>query len=252
MRLLGRVHNYLVEKIGSGEKLHFTLIDPDKSSNELDKLEKLAEEIKGYGSDAFLIGGSLGVTPEEADQVARVLKKTGLPVIVFPGNLNCITRYADAILYMILMNSIDTYYLIEAQISAAPIVKKYGLETLPTSYIVVYGDTAVAHIGRVYPIPVNKPEVVLAYAWASEMLGMKYIYLEAGSGSKQIVPPDMIKLVKKYTNLIVIVGGGIRSVDEAKLVVSSGADIVVTGTIVEEEPDKLRKIVGIIKSYTSS
>ncbi len=246
MRLLGRVHRYILDKISSGEKLHFTLIDPDKAGNP-EELRKLAETIKGYGTDVFLIGGSLGVTPEEADTVAKILKETGLPVIVFPGNLNCITRYADAIMYMILMNSINTYYLIEAQVSASPIVKKYGLETLPTGYVVVYGDTAVAHIGRVYPIPPNKPEIILAYAWTIEMLGLKYIYIEAGSGAEKPVPPRFPQLVKKYTDLVTIVGGGIRSPESARIIIEHGADIIVTGTIAEEKPDVLRKIIEIIK-----
>ncbi|MEM1674975.1 MAG: geranylgeranylglyceryl/heptaprenylglyceryl phosphate synthase [Desulfurococcaceae archaeon] len=247
---MNSVHKYIVDKIENGEKLHFTLIDPDKVSD-YDELEKLADEVKHYGSDAFLIGGSIAVTPDEADETARVLKKTGLPVIVFPGNINCITRYADAILYMILMNSINTYYLIEAQVSAAPIVKKYGLETLPTAYIVIYGDTSVAHIGRIYPIPVNKPEIVLAYGLAAEMLGMKYVYLEAGSGARDIVPPQMVNIVKKNTKLIVIVGGGIKNRELAEKIISSGADIIVTGTIVEHEPGRLKDIISVVKKHTS-
>jgi len=243
---LGRVHEYLSSKVSNGEKLHFTLIDPDKVGD-LGKLEKFANELAGYGTDAFLIGGSLGVTPDEADEVAKVLKKTGLPVIVFPGNLNCITRYADAILYMVLMNSLDTYYLIEAQIAAAPLIKKYGLETLPTGYVVFYNETAVAHIGRIYPIPITKPEIILAYGWAAEMLGMKYIYLEAGSGSSKPVPPIFPKLIKQHTSLTVIVGGGIRSVEVARDIVGSGADIIVTGTIVEEKPELLPNIIKVIK-----
>jgi len=246
-----RVHEYIVKKVESGEKLHFTLIDPDRVRNP-DDLEKLADTIKSYGTDAFLIGGSLGVTPEEADRVAKILKKTGLPVIIFPGNLNCITRYADAIMYMVLMNSLDPYYLIEAQVAAAPLVKKYGLEPLPTAYIVVYSGTAVAHVGRVNPIPVNKPEIVLAYAWAAEMLGMKYIYLEAGSGAPEPVPASLPKIVRENTNLIIIVGGGIREPEVVVKLAESGADIVVTGTIAESDPEKLAAIIKALKSLSTS
>ena len=248
---MGKVNNYIVDKINSGEKLHFTLIDPDKSSDP-DRLGELADEVKSYGTDAFLIGGSLGVTPEEADTTAKILKETGLPVIIFPGNLNCITRYADAVMYMVLMNSIDNYYLVEAQVAAAPIVKKYGLEPLPTAYLVIYGETAVAHVGRVYPIPPNKPEIILAYAWAAEMFGLKYIYLEAGSGALQPVPPIMPMLVKKNTNLITIVGGGIREPETAAKIIESGADIIVTGTIAEEKPEKLAEIIKVVKRGISS
>jgi len=251
VKLVRRVHEYIVKKVESGEKLHFTLIDPDRAHNP-DDLEKLADAIKSYGTDAFLIGGSLGVTPEEADGAAKILKKTGLPVIIFPGNLNCITRYADAIMYMVLMNSLDPYYLIEAQVAAAPLVKKYRLEPLPTAYIVVYSGTAVAHVGRVNPIPVNKPEIVLAYAWAAEMLGMKYIYLEAGSGAPEPVPASLPKIVRENTNLIIIVGGGIREPGVAVKLAESGTDIVVTGTIAESNPEKLAAIIRAVKSLNTS
>ncbi|MET1160766.1 MAG: geranylgeranylglyceryl/heptaprenylglyceryl phosphate synthase [Thermoprotei archaeon] len=247
---MGRVDRYIRDKLVNGEKLHFTLIDPDKSKDP-DRLSKIAEDAKNSGTDAFLIGGSLGVTPEEADLTAKILRETGLPVVIFPGNLNCITKYADAILFMSLLNTVNTYYSIEAQVAAAPIIKKYGLETLPTGYLVVYGDTAVAHVGRVHPIPPNKPEIVLAYAWAAEMLGMKYFYIEAGSGASTHVPPAFPRIVKKHTNLIVLVGGGIRGPETAKILASSGADIIVTGTIVEESLETLSRIIRAIKNTSS-
>ncbi len=244
-----KVHEYIQEKISKGEKLHFTLIDPDRMNK--DKLVKIAEKLVDAGTDAFLIGGSLAVTPEEAGETAKILRETGLPVIVFPGNINCLTPYADAVLFMILMNSLDPYYLVGAQVAAAPIVKKYGLETLPTAYIVVYGDTAVAHVGRIQPIPPNKPGIILSYALAAEMLGLKYIYLEAGSGSQKPVPFNYPETVKKYTGLTVIVGGGIKSPMIASNMVKHGADIVVTGTIVEEDPERARNIIKTIKSHRS-
>ncbi len=240
-----RVHEYIREKLERGEKLHFTLIDPDRPPMDL---EKTARILADAGTDAFLIGGSLAVTPEEASETARMLRETGLPVIVFPGNINCLTREADAILYMILMNSTEPYYLIGAQVAAAPIIKKYGLEPLPTAYIVVYGGTAVAHVGRIQPLPVDKPGIVLAYALAAEMLGLKYIYLEAGSGSKTPVPPAYPGIVKKNTDLTVIVGGGIRSPIIARNLAEAGADIIVTGTIVERDPERARAIIGAVKS----
>lgn len=242
----GRVHEYIMDRISRGEKLHFTLIDPDRA--EPDRLEDTARKLVDAGTDAFLIGGSLAVTPEEAGETAKILKESGLPVIVFPGNINCLTPYADAVLYMILMNSLDPYYLIGAQVAAAPIIYKYKLETLPTGYIVVYNDTAVAHVGRIQPIPPNKPGIILAYALAAEMLGLQYIYLEAGSGSPRPVPQSYPEIVKKYTDLVVIVGGGIRSPLIASNMIKHGADIIVTGTIVEEDLERARNIIRAIKS----
>lgn len=246
MPLLGKVHEYITSKISSGEKLHFTLIDPDKAVD-LENLELISQKMTSAGTDAFLIGGSIGVTPEEAGIVAKVLKKHGLPVIVFPGNINCLTPEADAVLFMILMNTMEPYYLIQAQVAAAPIIAKYKLETLPTGYLVIDHNTAVAHVGRIYPIPRSKPEIVAAYAMAAEMLGLKYIYLEAGSGAPEPVPPMFPQTVKKHTKLITIVGGGIRSPEIAEMLVKAGADIIVTGTIVEKDAELAEKIVKSIK-----
>ncbi|MCY0868773.1 MAG: geranylgeranylglyceryl/heptaprenylglyceryl phosphate synthase [Desulfurococcus sp.] len=244
----GRVFNYITGKIARGEKLHFTLIDPDKVAD-LERLEKLADEASSAGTDAFLIGGSIGVTPEEAGAAAEVLKKTGLPVIVFPGNLNCLTPKADAVLFMILMNTLEPYYLIQAQIQAAPIIRKYGLESIPTGYIVFNADTAVGHVGRVQSIPYSKPELAVAYALAAEMMGLKVLYLEAGSGAREPIPPVFPRLVKKYSNLVVTVGGGVRTPEIALELLKAGADIIVTGTIMEEEPVKGAEIVKAIKSF---
>lgn len=247
---MGKVSEYITSKLLQGEKLHFTLIDPDKAAD-LSSLEKVAEQLASAGTDAFLIGGSIGVTPEEASNVARILKKQGLPVIIFPGNLNCLTPEADAVLFMMLLNTLEPYYLIQAQVAAAPIIAKYKLETLPTGYLVVDQGTSVAHVGRIYPIPREKPEIVAAYAMAAEMLGLKYIYLEAGSGAVEPVPPSFPATVKKYTKLVVIVGGGIRSPETARTLVQAGADVVVTGTIVEKDVGASEKIIKAVKHYRS-
>jgi phosphoglycerol geranylgeranyltransferase len=247
--VLGRVHEYIKSRVGTGEKLHFTLIDPDKATD-LVKLEEVSEKMVEAGTDAFLVGGSLGITHEEADLVVSTLKKRGLPVVIFPGNINCLSRYADAVLFMVLLNTLEPYYLMQIQVIAAPIIAKYGLETLPTGYLVVDQDTAVAHVGRVYPVPRNKPELVAAYALAAEMMGLKYIYLEAGSGAQQPIPLEFPRVIKQHTDLTVIVGGGIRDPDSARKLTEAGADIIVTGTIVEKDPDLAARIIKAIKETT--
>lgn len=246
-----KIHKYIVDKIASGEKLHFTLIDPDKPIEDIDRI---SSEMIDAGTDAFLIGGSLGVTPEEASETAKALKKHGLPVIIFPGNINCLTPEADAVLFMILLNTLDPYYLIGAQLAGAPIIRKYGLEPLPTGYLVVYGSTAVAHVGRIIPVPENKPEIVGAYALTAEMLGLKYMYIEGGSGSSKPVPPSFIDSARKSSEkLIIIAGGGVREPDVAKKISTAGADILVTGTIVERDLDRAKEIIRSFKSvHTSS
>jgi len=248
--VVGRVHEYIKSRVGTGEKLHFTLIDPDKATD-LVKLEEISEKMVEAGTDAFLVGGSLGITHEEADLVVSTLKKRGLPVVIFPGNINCLSRYADAVLFMVLLNTLEPYYLMQIQVIAAPIIAKYGLETLPTGYLVVDQDTAVAHVGRVYPVPRNKPELVAAYALATEMMGLKYIYLEAGSGAQQPIPLEFPRIIKRHTDLTVIVGGGIRDPESARKLAEAGADIIVTGTIVEKDPDLAARIIKAIKETTS-
>lgn len=243
---MSKVHEYIRTKIEKGEKLHFTLIDPDRVN--VDELEKTSKSLVEAGTDAFMIGGSLAVTPEEASLTAKILKEHGLPVIVFPGNINCLTPHADAVFFMILMNSLEPYYLIQAHVQAAPIIAKYKLEPLPTAYLVIGLETTVAHVGRIHPIPRSRPEIVGAYALAAEMLGLKYIYLEAGSGATEPVSPVFPQIVKKYTKLTTIIGGGIRSIEPVKELTKSGADIIVTGTIVEEDLELARKIIRAVKN----
>ncbi|MEM0000772.1 MAG: geranylgeranylglyceryl/heptaprenylglyceryl phosphate synthase [Desulfurococcaceae archaeon] len=249
---MGRVHDYIVSKILSGEKLHFTLVDPERVED-LDRLIDVTDKVVSAGTDGFLIGGSLAVTPEEADATVKTLKKYGLPVVIFPGNVNCLTPNADAVLFMVLMNTLEPYYLMQVQVLAAPIIVKYGLEALPTGYVVVDQDSAVAHVGRAYPVPRNKPEIIAAYAMAAQMLGFKYMYIEAGSGAQQPVPSEFPYFAKKYAaSLVIMVGGGIRSPEVAKKLAESGADIIVTGTVVEKDPQLAARIVKSIKGIQGS
>ncbi len=230
--------------------LHFSLIDPEKTGPE--EAEKLGEKLASIGTDAFLVGGSLGVSPRRTSEVVTALKKTSLPVIIFPGDIGEIVPEADAILFMSLLNSDDPYFIIGAQIKGAPIVKMYGLEPLPTAYIIVGYGGAAGHVGRARPIPWEQREVAAAYALAASMLGMRFIYLEAGSGSPRPVPPEMVAAVKKAApEVFLLVGGGIRSSDAALNVVKAGADAIVTGTVIEKGGD-VASIVKTIKSFKNA
>ncbi|MCX8184248.1 MAG: geranylgeranylglyceryl/heptaprenylglyceryl phosphate synthase [Sulfolobales archaeon] len=243
-----RVSKYIRDRVGEGRTLHFTLIDPAKLSD-IDEVERVAERLAAAGTDCFMIGGSLGVSERDVDEVALRLRKFGLPVIAFPGNISGISKHVDAVLFMSLLNSEDPYYVIGAQVAGAFVVAKYGIEALPTGYIVVgYGGTA-GYIGRARPIPYEKHEIVAAYALAAYMLGMNYIYLEAGSGAPQPVPQESVKLVKSVIpNAVLLVGGGIRDPNTAVHLSQVGADVIVTGNIVE---DNLEKAIEIIKAVRS-
>ena len=154
-------------------------------------------------------------------------------MILFPNNVTGISRYADAIWFMSLLNSVDPYFLIGAQVLGAPLVKRFRLEAIPMGYIIVGEGGAASVIGRATPIPYDKPEIAVAHALAGQYLGMRFIYLEAGSGAKQPVTPLMIQAVRKAIDIRLIVGGGIRKGEQAQKAVKAGAEIIVTGNVVE-------------------
>jgi phosphoglycerol geranylgeranyltransferase len=237
----GKVEKYLFERRKEGP-LHLSLIDPDKTNGE--KAEKIGDMLASVGTDAFLVGGSTGVCPFETEQVVRSLKKTGLPVIIFPGGLSNIVPSADAVLYMSLLNSDDPYFIIGAHIQGCLLIKKYNIETLPTAYIIVGHGGAAGHVGKARPVPYENPELAALYVLAGSMLGMRFAYLEAGSGAPYPVPPQAVALSKKLSpETFVIVGGGIRDPKTAYELVKAGADAIVTGTIIEKDPEALREII---------
>jgi len=242
----GRVEQYLLSKRSEGP-LHLSLIDPHKVKS-FEELESLAVKLKTYGTDAFLVGGSLGISPFKTLETVRVLKKTGLPVIIFPGDLTNVVPEADAILFMSLLNSEDPYFIIGAQTQGALLVASYGLEPLPTAYIIVgYGGVA-GFVGKARPIPWEHPELVSTYALSAWMLGMRFAYLEAGSGSPRPVPSEAVAAVKRLVpQMFVIVGGGIRRPETARELVESGADAIVTGTLIERNASALAELIDAIK-----
>ncbi|RJS86539.1 geranylgeranylglyceryl/heptaprenylglyceryl phosphate synthase, partial [Candidatus Bathyarchaeota archaeon] len=171
-------------------------------------------------------------------------------VILFPNNVSGVSRYADAIWFMSLLNSSNTYYLIDVQALTARMIKQYEIEPIPMGYIIVGEGGAAGYIGQARPIPYDHPEIAVGYSLAGELLGMHFIYLEAGSGAKRPVPPEMVSLVKRHLSIPLIVGGGIRDGVSARRIAESGADIIVTGTLVEET-DSVRERIAEIVSQIS-
>lgn len=247
MKMRGKVKNYIRELISEGRVLHFSLLDPDKVDE--NNVFSLGKKLVDAGTDGFLVGGTLGVSQEKLDRIIAELNDFDLPIIIFPSNVNLISSKADAILFMSLLNSDDLYYVVGAQLVAAPIIKKLGLEVLPTAYIIIgYGGTA-AHVGKARIIPYENTELILAYSLMARYMGMEFIYLEAGSGAPKTVSPSAVKAVKSNVeDAIIIVGGGIRSEESGKLLANAGADIIVTGNIIEEDYEKALKIIKEIKN----
>lgn len=233
------IENYLNETLKE-HKLHFTLIDPDEQTPQ--EAVGIAKQAKKASTDAILVGGSI-TDQEELNITVKSLKENvDLPVILFPGNISGVSKYADAILFMSLLNSTNPYWITGAQALSAPSIKKIGIETIPMGYLIIEPGGTVGWVGDSKPIPRKKSDLALAYAMAAEFLGMRVIYLEAGSGAETHIPVEFIIKVKKLTNLMVIVGGGIKTAQDAVEVKEAGADIVITGTVVEETDDAYKKI----------
>jgi phosphoglycerol geranylgeranyltransferase len=245
LNMLGRVEKYLLEKIRAEGAIHITLVDPEKMTPP--QASRVAENSKISGTSAMMIGGSTFVSQTHLDDVIKAIKHiVKIPVILFPNNITGISRYADAIWFMSLLNSVDPYFLIGAQILGAPLVKKYGIEPISMGYIIVGEGGTAGVVGKAIPVPYHKPELAVAHALAGQYLGMHFIYLEGGSGAKNPVPPEMIRMVKQSIDIPLIVGGGIRTKAQALAAASAGADIIVTGNVVESTRGK-QKVSEIIE-----
>jgi phosphoglycerol geranylgeranyltransferase len=246
--MIGRVESYLLQRIREQGSVHITLLDPEEVTTA--SAFNIAKKARDSGTSAIMVGGSTFVSQAHLDAVLKAIKRAvTVPTILFPNNVTGISRYADAIWFMSLLNSVDPYFIIGAQILGAPLVKKFGLEPIPMGYIIVGDGGTAGIIGKAIPVPYNKPELVVAHALAGQYLGMRFIYLEGGSGAKDPVPPEMISIVKKYVDIPIIVGGGIRTKEQSSIAVSSGADMIVTGNVTEGT-DAQQRISDIIHSIT--
>ncbi len=255
-RTLGKIETYIHHQLMRKGCIHIALLDPDKTAeNEAGEVAQICEKA---GTSVLMIGGSLGITQNQLDAFAKALREVSkLPIILFPSNISGLTPYADAVWFMSLLNSENNYYITGAQALGAPLVKRYKLEAVPLSYIIVGTGGAAGYIGQARPIPYDRPEIIAAYSLAGEYLGMRFVYLEAGSGAEEPVPERVIKVVRKAIDSPIIVGGGVRSGEDAKKLCKAGADIIVTGTTLEESEksdieDKISEIVsGVEEGYSS-
>ncbi|MEM0454887.1 MAG: geranylgeranylglyceryl/heptaprenylglyceryl phosphate synthase [Nitrososphaerota archaeon] len=247
---LGKTESYLLDVVEREGCCHLTLLDPENLDR--DALARTVRTAEEQGTDAFMVGGSTIWSHESYDVAVRTIKEnTSKPVIVFPNNVNAVSRYADAIFYMSLLNSLEWWFLLGAQIHGSFLVKEYGLEAIPMGYIVFGAGSSVAVVGRVYPIPEERPNVAAAYALAAQYLGMRFVYLEAGSGAPEPLSPRLIKTVRSVLDVPLVVGGGIRNEEQARRVVESGADLVVTGTLAERDFGALGKVIAAVKDAGS-
>jgi phosphoglycerol geranylgeranyltransferase len=242
------VMEYLCKRLNN-QKLHMTLLDPDDQTPDI--AAKISAEAASAGTDAIMLGGSTGVTQELLDATVIAIKdSTDLPVILFPTEAKAVSLKADAIYFMSLLNSRNPKFLLGEQMKAAALIKKSGLEPISMGYIIIEPGMRAGMVGEAELVKRDDLKTAIGYSVAGELLGMKLIYLEAGSGAPEPVPPALIRGVSQAIDIPLIVGGGIRSAGQAAEAVKAGADIIVTGTIVEEEgiSRKFRELVKAIKA----
>lgn len=245
-----KVESFLKSELEKKKALLFVLIDSEESK--LESSQKLAKNVEKIGASAILIGGSSATDQIEMAKVVKGIKKgIKIPIILFPGNITGVVPDADAILFSSLMNSENPYFITQAQALGAPSVLKFGLEPLPTAYLVIGDGTSAWFVGSARGIPFEKPKIAAAYALAAQFLGMRFVYLEAGSGAKSSVTPEMVKTVRKAFNGFLIVGGGIRDTKTASDLVKAGADALVIGTFLEKG-GSIKKLAEITKAIQRS
>ncbi|HUX60542.1 MAG TPA: geranylgeranylglyceryl/heptaprenylglyceryl phosphate synthase [Ignavibacteriaceae bacterium] len=229
-----KTYNYLLNTISQKGAAYLVLLDPDKLND--NDLSRFIVHCEHSGVDGFLVGGSLMINGHFESFLDKVKTLTSLPIIIFPGSENQVCQSADAILFISVVSGRNAEHLIGKHVLAAPLIKKYNLEPISTGYIIVESGTITTaeYMSGSLPVPRNKPEIAAATGLAAEYLGMKLIYLEAGSGADKPVTNEMVKAVSSYCSVPVIVGGGIRSPQIAREKIESGAKIIVTGNFLED------------------
>jgi len=247
----GQFYKRMVDDISELGGLTFLVIDPPNQSPEIaGRTAKLAEEV---GVNAIAVGGSVGAQGELLDgTILQIKENSSLPVVLFPGNIATISKHADAIYFMSMLNSLDPYYISGAQTVSSMPIKRLGLEPIPTSYIIVEPGRAVGWVGRAKIIPRELPYLAAATALAGEFMGAHTCILEAGGGAPSPAPIEMVKMVKDTINIPLIVAGGVRNEKYAYDTIRAGADVIHVGTAIEETSSDLKAAKSKLTKITSA
>ena len=243
-----KLHKQLTDRKSIGRKSFTVLIDPDKVNAE--KLDKLVSLSVDAGVDYLFVGGSLVISNYLDECIQHIKASCNIPVILFPGAPSQVSRYADALLYLSLISGRNPELLIGQHVVSAPFVKKSGLEIMPTGYMVIDGGapTTVSYISNASPIPSDKNEIAMCTAMAGEMLGMKLIYMDSGSGARKAITENMIEQVALHIEVPLIVGGGITDPEKAYRNCKAGADIIVVGNAIEKDASLIKEMSDAIHS----
>lgn len=243
------IYTSLTEKKQKGQKSFSVLIDPDGvDASSLDNLIDLCVTAK---VDYFFVGGSLVLSNHLSEVIQQIKSACKIPVVLFPGSPSQVSPYADALLYLSLISGRNPELLIGQHVVSAPFVKSSGLEIISTGYIVVDGGapTTVSYISNAAPLPADKSDIAVCTAMAGEMLGMKLIYMDAGSGAKTPITETMIHAVSKNVDIPLIVGGGIKDPEKAYLNCKAGADVIVIGNAIEKDASLIAEVSSAIHSF---
>lgn len=233
------IYDLLIQRSAQGKKSLAVLVDPDKT----EKLSELLTIAKKYSPDFFFVGGSL-LSKDNLDNCIQLIRSSSsVPIILFPGNEMQISSSADALLLLSVISGRNPELLIGRHVAAAANLRVSAIEIISTGYLLIESGapTAVSYISNTQPIPRDKKTIAAMTALAGEQLGMKLIYLEAGSGAKLPVPIDMIGAVKKNISIPLITGGGLKTASEITERCRAGADVIVIGNILEEKPTLLKE-----------
>jgi len=253
----GPVEKLLIQKTKKGP-ICAALIDPEDFSPQ--RASDTASKATNAGVSLIMVGGSTLANQGRLDSVVRAIKghesshgshiMSHVPVVLFPGNITGVSRYADAILFSSLLNSTNPYFIIGAQALGSVEVYRSGIESIPMGYLVFGNSSAASFIGQVNDLPMSKPNLAVIYALAAKYLGMRTLYLEAGSGSADPIPAETIRAVRKIYDGILIVGGGITTAETARKAAKAGADILVIGNLLRSSgfEKTLRQITASIRS----
>jgi phosphoglycerol geranylgeranyltransferase len=249
---LGNIYQSLVQKKAQGKKSFAVLIDPDKVNNT--NMEQLIQLSVDAQVDYFFVGGSLVISNYLDECIQLIKKNCAIPVVLFPGSPSQVSPFADGLLYLSLISGRNPELLIGQHVVSAPVVRKSGLEIMSTGYMVIDGGapTTVSYISNATPLPSDKNEIAMCTAMAGEMLGMKLIYMDAGSGARRAISETMIEKVASCIDVPMIVGGGITDPEKAYLNCKAGADVIVVGNAIEKDPMLIKEIAAAVHSIPVS
>ncbi|MFQ6010232.1 MAG: geranylgeranylglyceryl/heptaprenylglyceryl phosphate synthase [Candidatus Aenigmatarchaeota archaeon] len=236
----GKIEKYVLEKIEREGGILLSLIDPD--SQPFEKGAQVAEASCEAGADVILVGGSIGAQGLILDKTTKMIReRVNVPIILFPGNVGTITPYADALYFMYVMNSREVYWMSTVQIQGAPVVKRMGIEPIPTGYIVLEPGKAVGWISNANLIPRNRGDLAAATALAAQYMGAHFIVTDSGSGAETPAPPELVAAVKSQLHIPYFYAGGCKTAEQARTIMKAGADGIQIGTAFEIEDD-IKKI----------